>query len=78
MFFGLSYVFRSPRIPLAISVKDRVLEIVGLDPKSGLRTGDSNRKSGGHSQALSSSALFRRHPYQRDHRLPIPGSRFNR
>ena len=43
----MSYVFRSLRIPLAINVKDRVLEIVGLDPESGLRTGDSNRKSGG-------------------------------
>jgi len=37
---GLSRVFRSPCIPLGISVEDRVLEIVGLDFESGLIMGD--------------------------------------
>jgi len=37
---GLSGLFRSPRIPLGISVEDHVLEIVGLDSESGLKLGD--------------------------------------
>src|SRR2546425_8929986 len=32
--------FRSPRIPLAISVKDHVLKIVGLEQESGLILSD--------------------------------------
>ncbi len=49
---GLSQVFRSPRIPLAISVEKRVLEIAGLESRSGLIMGDfgasadSRRKNG--------------------------------
>jgi hypothetical protein len=39
--FGLSGLFRPPRIPLGISVENRVLEIVGLESESGLITGDS-------------------------------------
>ena len=37
---GLSGFFRSPWIPLGISVKDHVLEIAGLDSRSGLIMGD--------------------------------------
>ena len=38
---GLFGLFCSPSIPLAISVENRVLEIVGLDSESGLIMGDS-------------------------------------
>jgi hypothetical protein len=37
---GLSGLFRSPFIPLAISVEKMGLEIVGLESRSGLSTGD--------------------------------------
>jgi hypothetical protein len=37
---GLSGLFRPPWIPLAINVEDRVLEIVGLESRSGLILGD--------------------------------------
>ncbi len=37
---GLSSLFRSPWIPLGISVEDRVPEIAGLDSESGLIMGD--------------------------------------
>jgi hypothetical protein len=40
---GLSGLFRSPRIPLGISVEDHVLEIVGLDSESGLILGEFAR-----------------------------------
>ncbi len=36
----LSGRFRSPRIPLGISVEDRVLEIMSLDSRLGLILGD--------------------------------------
>jgi hypothetical protein len=41
----LSGIFRLPRIPLGISVEDRVLEIVGLDLESGLKKGRFSRDS---------------------------------
>jgi hypothetical protein len=37
---ALSDCFRSPRIPLEISVEDRFLEIVSLESKSGTILGD--------------------------------------
>jgi len=37
---GLFCLFRSPRIPLGISVEDHVLEIVGSDSESGVKMGD--------------------------------------
>jgi hypothetical protein len=37
---ALSGCFRSPRIPLEISMEDRFLEIVGLESKSGAILGD--------------------------------------
>ena len=39
-FIGLSGLFRTLRIPLEISVEGHVLEIGGLDSRSGLKTGD--------------------------------------
>jgi hypothetical protein len=45
---GLSDLFRSPRIPLWISVENRVLEIVGLDSESGLEMGDFVSGISGH------------------------------
>ncbi|OLD10835.1 MAG: hypothetical protein AUI93_06245 [Crenarchaeota archaeon 13_1_40CM_3_52_10] len=37
---GLSGLFRSPRIPLAISVESQGVEIAGSSSGSGLKTGD--------------------------------------
>jgi hypothetical protein len=42
---GLSGRFRSPWIPLGISVEDHVLEIVGLDSELGLILGEFARNS---------------------------------
>src|SRR6266705_1470506 len=42
---GLSGLFRSPWIPLGISVGDHGLEIAGLDSRSGLIIGDFRRWS---------------------------------
>ena len=44
----MSWLFRSPCVPLGISVEDRVLEIVGLDSESGLEMGDSVAGISGH------------------------------
>jgi hypothetical protein len=44
---GLSGFFRSPCLPLGISVESRDLEIVGLESGSGLKTGESSVRKGG-------------------------------
>ena len=41
---GLSGPFRSPCIPLGFSVEDHVLEIAGLDSRTGLKLGDLHEK----------------------------------
>jgi hypothetical protein len=55
--YGLSRVFRSPCIPLGISVEKKDLEIVGLESGSGLIMGDFHKWAGREGRRVWQGAL---------------------